>query len=743
MERDQKQENGDAAASQLPPRRQATIAPSDKQPVAKNAKTDSPLTSLPGSERHYRSLTSTTAQIFWTAKVDGTVDDVPMWRAYTGQTQEEIKGHGWLNAVHPDDVNLIYSEWQRALIGGNVFEIEYRLLRYDGVYRTFLVRGIPVFEPDGRIREWVGASTDITEKNLLKDELRESEQRFRATFEQATIGIAHINLEGHFLLANQKFCEVSGYTYEELQASTTTKLLLIENPEKVAENALKLVMGEIQTHQQEMYYMRNNGFPIWVNFTLSMVRDAMGKPSYFLATVEDITERKREERRTHDALNALLAMAESLVVLPEETDITLPLSIFTNHEITQHLTELTCKVLGCQHVGLLAIEPQTDEIIPIAIAGFTLSNEQKEAAVDLLKQQFIKNLTATHMAQLQANEIIIVDRDQLPILPNPHQIRLTLVAPLNVYNQFIGILFLDYGSEEHEYTNDETSLVKAIAHLAALVIERQRLLTERAEAQAAELAQREANRRMDEFLSIASHELRTPLTTISVHVQVANRLLRKSQQQLIEGQQNSLYTPLQEMLDSTERQVEVLNRLVNDLIDISRIQTDKLELHTRLQCCDLILLLQEVVANQRYRTPLRTIELELPPTQATSSALFSVCVLADPDRITQVIVNYLTNALTYSAPDQIVILSLQIQENTAHVSVRDKGLGLSQEEITHIWDRFYQVNNQRLPIHTTSAGLGLGLYISRSLVEQHGGQVGVESTPGEGSTFWFTLPLAQ
>ena len=115
-------------------------------------------------------------------------------------------------------------------------------------------------------------------------------------------------------------------------------------------------------------------------------------------------------------------------------------------------------------------------------------------------------------------------------------------------------------------------------------------------------------------MSIASHELRTPLTTISVHAQVANRLLRKSQQQLIEGQQNetSLYAPLQEMLDSTEHQVEVLNRLVNDLIDISRIQTNKLELHIRTQRCDLILLLRDVLTDQRYRTPLRTIELELP-----------------------------------------------------------------------------------------------------------------------------------
>ena len=134
-------------------------------------------------------------------------------------------------------------------------------------------------------------------------------------------------------------------------------------------------------------------------------------------------------------------------------------------------------------------------------------------------------------------------------------------------------------------------------------------------------------------------------------------------------------------------------------------------------------------------------ELKLP--SLPNAAPLSVFALADPDRITQVIVNYLTNALNYSTPDQSVTLCLRTQGNMAHVSVQDRGSGLSQEEQAHIWDRFYQVNNHQFPIHATSAGLGLGLYISRSLVEQHGGQVGVESTPGEGSTFWFTLPLAQ
>jgi PAS domain S-box-containing protein len=748
MKRDQKQGN-EKIPQRSSSRPKPTIAPSNTQSPTEITKIDMPLP-LSGSERHYRSLTSTTAQIFWKTKVDGTVDDVPMWRAYTGQTQEEIKGHGWLKAVHADDFKRIYSEWQQALTHGNVFELEYRLLRHDGVYRTFLAHGIPVFENDGSVREWVGASTDITEKKILEDELHESEQRFRATFEQASIGIAHIDLEGHFLLVNQKFCAIAGYTYEELKSSTTNKLLLIDDAEIIAEKAHKLIVGEIQTHSQEMHYVRKDGLLIWVNLTLSLVRDSTGQPAYFLATAEDITSRKQEELRTHDTLNTLLTIAESLVALPDETDTTTSLISSPTYTITRHLTDLTRRVLGCQHIGFLALETQGDRIIPVATAGFSLNEEQKKTIMNLFKQSPVKHTASVYVTRLQANEIVIIDREELlTSLPNPNQTRFTLVAPMIIYDQFVGVLFLDYGREEHHYTDSEISLIKAVAHFAALVIERQRLLTERAEAQAAALAEHEANRRMDEFLSIVSHELRTPLTTINVQVQVANRLLRKSQQQLIEGQrnENSLHTitSLQEMLDSTEHQIEVLNRLINDLIDISRIQTDKMELHIRPQSCDMITLLQEVVANQRRRTPLRTIQLELPSIQqdVTSAKSTPVAVLADPDRITQVIVNYLTNALTYAPPDHPITVYLQILDNRVRISVHDEGPGLSTDEQILIWDRFYQVSHNQLPMYTTSAGMGLGLYISRSLIEQQGGQVGVDSKPGQGSTFWFTLPLAQ
>jgi signal transduction histidine kinase len=187
---------------------------------------------------------------------------------------------------------------------------------------------------------------------------------------------------------------------------------------------------------------------------------------------------------------------------------------------------------------------------------------------------------------------------------------------------------------------------------------------------------------------------------------------------------------LQVLLERAERQLGVENRLVSDLLDSTRIQAGLLDLH--LQLTDLAVIVREVVEDQRLVTTARVIELDLP-------ALETVPVLADADRIGQVVSNYLSNAIKYAPADRPIAVRLQIEGTNARLSVQDEGPGLSPTEQERIWERFYRVPGvQRQP----GASLGLGLYICRIIIEQHAGQVGVTSTEGHGSTFWFTLPLA-
>jgi signal transduction histidine kinase len=191
-------------------------------------------------------------------------------------------------------------------------------------------------------------------------------------------------------------------------------------------------------------------------------------------------------------------------------------------------------------------------------------------------------------------------------------------------------------------------------------------------------------------------------------------------------------TAIQGLLWRADRQIDRLTRLVDDLLDVSRIQGHRLEMH--LEPCDLAAIVQEAVEEHRRAAPTRTIRLDVSRGEA-------VPVIADADRIRQVLINYLTNALTYSRADQPIDVGLQADGGIARVWVHDEGPGVPAADQDRIWERAYQVAGLK-PQNGSHVGLGLGLYISRSIIEHHQGHVGVESTSGHGATFWFTLSLA-
>ena len=279
---------------------------------------------------------------------------------------------------------------------------------------------------------------------------------------------------------------------------------------------------------------------------------------------------------------------------------------------------------------------------------------------------------------------------------------------------------------------NEAGQPTAILEINRDVTEQERLLQEQAEARARELVLQETARQMDAFLGIASHELKTPLTSLKGNIQLAKRQLTQLKQggAASEAAMATL-TSLEGFLDRAERQVNMQNRLINDLIDVTRIQTNQLNL--QLECCDLVRIIREVVEDQRILVPARAIRFDPSTLQAV--------VVADADRVEQVLNNYLTNALKYSDADKPVDVFLTPEETMMRVEVADEGPGIAFGQQQHIWDRFTRVEGIDV-LSGTGVGLGLGLYICRNLIERQGGQVGLKSEQGLGSAFWFTLPLA-
>lgn len=242
----------------------------------------------------------------------------------------------------------------------------------------------------------------------------------------------------------------------------------------------------------------------------------------------------------------------------------------------------------------------------------------------------------------------------------------------------------------------------------------------------------EANEAKDLVLGVVSHELKTPLTALKGTLQLLQRHAARavSAAEPASSEVSAFFESLPGTLDRAVHQIDVQTRLINELLDISRITAGTL--HLSLCTCDLVSLVRETVEDLRLLAPGRSLLLTLPEQTPAN-------VLADAERLSQVLTNYVTNALRYAPADQPIEIGLTIETKEARVWVRDRGPGLSEEARKEVWQRFHQ---KGAPVQDGSGkGLGLGLAISQTFIEHHQGTVGVDSAPGEGSTFWFTIPL--
>jgi signal transduction histidine kinase/PAS domain-containing protein len=567
-------------------------------------------------------------------------------------------------------------------------------------------------------------------------------------FQTITDGVLVTNAEGTYLRANSAFRDLLGLDADPQFSSRPAKARKrLLNPHNEQGRPLtdeewpifRLLRGETLEGKDAVDFMAQtlDGREVFASASGAPLRDRLGKLTGAVMVLRDVTERGKLERRTREALEALLAMAESLVRAPAVPSGALaPVGAAAPNDAAQRLVELTRRVLGCQRATIVAIEPETERQLPVAAMGFSPEeehyfwNEQSKLRLDA-------HPDPTLAPRLRAGALVVLDMTS-PLYqnqPNPYQARSVLVAPMRMSGQLIGILALDYDQEEHLFSAEEMALAGAVGKLGALVLERERLLREREEARANELALREANRHMDEFLNIASHELKTPLTSIRTSIQLLRRRVaglngKEANEHESAGQRVRAF---EEMLSRTDRQTGQLSRLVEYLLDVSRIQTGRLDLFP--VPTDLAALVRETVQQHAQLMVRRTLHLSF-------DAQLAVPVAADAERIRQVLRNYLTNALKYSSETSPVEIGLEVQERRAQVWVRDHGPGLPLAEQEHIWGRFQRARGIQVQ-SGSGVGLGIGLYISRAIIERHQGQVGVQSAPGKGSTFWFSLPLAE
>ena len=668
-------------------------------------------------------------------------------------------------AVVPRDISgtpLPEEQWPAMrVLRGEVIDGQHSqevwLRSYEGRDSLYSATGGPVYDEQGYFIGSVLALRDVSEHYHLEREATERAAELEAIIETMVDGLFVHDANGALISVNRSGRQHFGFGDDAALAtarahgagetgSLSTENLsqrLITHDGATATIAkewpvARILGGEIlsREHSDELLVRLPDGRERLLSVSGAPMRSADGTLLGAVMLTRDVTELHALRRRTRESLEALLEMAESAVSVTARSA--------TGEAVKQvgkRLIDLTQRVLGCQRIAITMIDPESGAMRALAVSG--LRPEQE-------RQWWIEQMEAErHGARLDDSpdqDIIQRMRSGEPITldlrdprhqgaPNKYDIQTVLILPMLLAQRLIGYIALDYAGEPHEFTPEELELASAVSKLAALVIDRDRIMRERAAAEAQLLALEQANQRMSEFLGIAAHELRTPITVIKANLQM---LLRRvavfndgatgHERVAIEAQRLARFSDL---LNRTEKSLARLTRLVDDLLDVSRVHAGKLEM--RIESTDLAEITRDAVEEQRIAAPDREITLDLPANQPTQ-------IIADPERVEQVITNYLTNALKYSAANKPVRVRLWRDGAMLFVGVTDEGPGIPPEHQEQVWELFQRVPGIEV-VSGSGIGLGLGLHLCKTLIERQGGHVGVVSHLGQGSTFWLSLPV--
>jgi PAS domain S-box-containing protein len=494
-------------------------------------------------------------------------------------------------------------------------------------------------------------------------ELAPDDAIFRELFEGAPIGMALLALDERFLRVNASFCEMVGYSNEELRQRTAESITFADDIETGRQLAQSLVQGTAR-FTGDKRYVHKNGEILWVSRTASIIRDEQGEPRHFLLMVEDISERKASEAALEKSRRDLQAALDA------------------NQLVMDNSQDVICTIdeQGC----FLSVNAACEELW-----GYE--------AVELVGRPYLSFVFPDDRPMTEAAAKGMLETGKVTDFVNRY---------VRKDGTLVDVLWSVTWSAKDR-------IMFCVAHN---ITDRARI--EKALREAKEEADR-ANHAKSDFLSRMSHELRTPLNSILGFGQLLDR------QSPTETQR-----PRIRYILSAGR--HLLN-LINEVLDISRIEAGTLQLSMEPVCLEEAI--GEALDLMRPLAAERTIVLA-----SNCSLDTATYVLADRQRLKQVLLNLLTNAVKYTAVKGCVTVSFADSgKDLTRISVRDTGAGIPVDKLARLFTPFERLGAER----STVEGTGLGLALCQRLVHAMKGAIGVNSTLGHGSTFWLDLPHAQ
>ena len=662
------------------------------------------------SEERFRSLVTASSQMVWNSDSDGAIiDDSPTWRAFTGQSYDDWKGSGWLNALHPDDRARAAAVWGAAIAARSLYEITYRVRRADGEYRWTSVRGVPLRRADGSIREWIGTNTDITEQRRIEEAVRTSERRLRFILDAMHQKIFTARADGSVDYLNPAWSQFTGLSADDLCGWGWEQVVHPEDVDaSIAGWTAALAQGA--PFQAEQRFRGVDGVYRWHLSRAVPMHDEAGRLTMWIGSNTDIHEvkiveselarRLRLERRHSAVLGKVAAASNQLHTAASSGDIAEEVVHIVRDilEVHQAVISLTTDTNWAQAITAVSLSDKYAAYRgyagPADGAGIYTTVCRSNQPLRLSEAQLLAHPDFKHFSGEQGRH---------------PPLRGWLAVPLKAHDgSNIGLLQAS-DKFDGDFSEEDQAILTQLASIAATGFENARLYQ----------SLQEQHRRKDEFLAMLAHELRNPLAPI----RSAADLLTIA---------NLGEAKIRQTSAVISRQVQHMSSLIDDLLDISRVTRGLVEL--------------DGVAVDVERVVADALEQVRPLVQArrhaltVTSAIGPAWVMGDHKRLVQVLANILNNAAKYTPDAGAISVRTEVTADQVILSVEDNGAGVAAELQPYLFELFSQAARSS---DRAQGGLGIGLALVKNLVELHGGQVScVSEGAGRGSRFSVALPRA-
>jgi PAS domain S-box-containing protein len=676
--------------------------------------------------------------------------------------------------VHPHDRHLLEAS------GRSPDEpIVLRWLRKDGTVIWTELRNRSIYDASGELVAIEGIARDITAYKKAEEELKESEERFRAAFGSAAIGMSLTSTDGRYRQVNTRMCEITGYSEEELVGTDFRTITHPDDLEADLDGFHRLLSGEARYYHSEKRYVHSEGHPVWVRLSSSVVHDPRGEPLYFVTQVQDVTASKKDkediERLSHQNELILASAGEGIygLDLREQATFVNPaaekmlgyepgeLAGRHQHDIIRHLRadgtsygEDDCPVFAALKRG--GVHASSDEVFwrkdgtsfpveyvstPIrhdgevlgAVVTFRDITERRRTEEALRESEARFRLLAEKTSDL----ICLHEPDGRYIYLSPSCQRLLGYEPAELLGADPYTLF---HPEDSERIRSESHASALEGHGAVSVTYRIRkksgeyvwfetltepIVDEKGDVVRLQTSSRDVSdrKRVEEALAEAARAKTEFLAEVSHELRTPLTVVRGNAEVGLELERGCAH---EEILEEIVKESATMSRMVEDLLFLAR--SDSLSPPFELQPVAVEPFLAGLAkgAEALLGEHGALLETDLAGTGR---------VRMDPARVKQAVLALLDNAAKYGPKGGRVSLRSATPDGQLCVEVEDHGPGISSEHLPHVFERFYRVDDAGEP------GSGLGLSIAKSIAEAHGGRIEAVSRPGEGTMMKLHLPL--